>query len=187
MPRENLVKLADMNALSPFVIRSFLLAASLLGTLPSHAQRALDGTLLGITEPELQATFADVHRLRKPVLGPHGLRGLWALPNTPVSGLPFETTFYVKDKRVDRIEQRWTSTERLCGNQPSFSALVSDMTSKYGAGLVSNDAADNETTKRSGVWQAGEFDVLAHLSQSPSQCAILVIYEAHVGKDASEL
>ncbi|HEY5579962.1 MAG TPA: hypothetical protein VIK56_02190, partial [Rhodoferax sp.] len=65
--------------------------------------------------------------------------------------------------------------------------LVSDMESKYGAGLASSDNAENETTQRSVVWVAGEFDVLVHLSQSPSQCTMLVIYVAHVVKDASEL
>lgn len=179
--------MSHMNARYVFEIRSVLLGALLLVTLQSHAQRPLDGMLLGITESELQATFAAVHRVRKPSLGPHGLRGLWALPNTPVSGLPFETTFYLKDKRVYRIEQRRTSTDRLCRNQSSFATLVSDMESKYGAGLVSSDAAENETTQRSAVWEAGEFDVLAHLSQSPSQCSILVIYEAHLVKDASAL
>lgn len=159
----------------------------MLVTLQSHVQRPLDGMLLGITESELQATFAAVHRVRKPSLGPHGLRGLWALPNTPVSGLPFATTFYLKDKRVHRIEQRWTSTERLCSSQSAFAPLVSDMESKYGTGLASIDTAENETTQGSTVWEAGEFDVLAHLSQSPSQCAILVIYAPHVAKDASEL
>ncbi|WP_296444604.1 hypothetical protein [Rhodoferax sp. UBA5149] len=180
-------KMSHMNARYVFEIRSVLLGALLLGALPSHAQRPLDGMLLGITESELQATFAAAHRVRKPALGPHGLRGLWALPSTPVSGLPFETTFYLRDKRVNRIEQRWTSTEHLCADQSSFATLVSDMESKYGAGLASSDNAENETTQRSVAWVAGEFDVLAHLSQSPSQCTMLVIYVAHVVKDASEL
>jgi hypothetical protein len=168
-------------------IRAALMGALLLVAFQSHAQRPLDGMLLGITEAELQATFAAVHRVRKPSLRPHGLRGLWALSNTPVSGLPFETTFYLKDQRVNRIEQRWTSMERLCRTQPAFSTLVSEMESKYGAGLVSSDAGDNETIRRSGVWPSEEFDVVAHLSQTASQCSILVIYEAHLVKDASEL
>lgn len=176
-----------MNAQNVFGIRSVLVGVLLLVTLQLHAQRPLDGNLLGITESELQAMFAAAHRVRKPALGPHGLRGLWALPNTPVSGLPFESTFYMKDQRVHRIEQRWLSTEHVCGNKSSFAALVSDLESKYGAGLVSSDTAENELPQRSAVWTAGEFDVQAHLLQTPSRCSILVIYEEHVVKDASAL
>lgn len=176
-----------MNARYVFQIRSALLTALLLVTLQSQAQPALDGRLLGITESELQATFDAVHRLRKPALGPHGLRGLWALPNTSVSGLPFETVFYLKDKRVARIEQHWTSTEPRCSHQTAFADLVSDMESKYGTGLAAGNTVADETMRRSAAWEAGEFDVRAYLSQAPEQCMIRVVYEAHVAKDASEL
>lgn len=183
----NLATMEGMKARYVFLMRGLLLGTLLLATLRSHAQLPLDGMLLGMNESDLLGTFDSVQRLRKPTVGPHGLRGLWILPNTPVSGLPFETTFYMKDKHVHRIEQYWTTTEHLCGKQPSFSTLVSDMEAKYGAGLTSNDFVSNGGKQQSTVWEAGAYDVLAHISKSPSQCAIRVIYTAHVTKDASEL
>lgn len=179
--------MADMKARYAFLMRSCLLGTLLLMALPSHAHPPLDGLLLGISESDLQAAFDTVQRVRKPSWGPHGLRGLWALANTPVAGLPFETTFYMKDKRVHRIEQYWISTVHPCGAQSYFSMLTSEIEAKYGTGLRSSDFVENETQRRSTVWEAGGFDVLAHLSQSPSQCAIRVVYETHVTKDASEL
>ncbi|MES2877787.1 MAG: hypothetical protein V4713_05140 [Pseudomonadota bacterium] len=168
-------------------IRPILLGAGLLMALQAQAQRPLDGTLLGLTEPELQATFPGVNRMRKPLIGPHGVRGLWTLANTPVAGLPFETTFYMKDKRVTRIEQHWASAAPQCSDDSAFTALVSRMDSQYGVGLMSSDPAKDGLLQRSAVWEAGEFDVLSHLTHAPGQCAIRVIYTAHLVKDASEL
>ena len=176
-----------MNARFFIDSRSVAVSALLLIALPSQAQAPLDGHLLGITEQALQASFTALHRVSKPLLGPHGLRGLWALANTSVSGLPFETTFYLKNRYVHRIEQRWTSTANQCSPPTSFTTLVSDMRLKYGAGLTSTDSTGTETTQRSEVWVAGDADVLAYLNQSPSQCAILVIYKPHMVEDASTL
>jgi hypothetical protein len=176
-----------MNAPFTVDLRSFLGIALLLAAGTSQAQAPLDGSLLGVTEQVLQATFSDLHKLNKPVLGPHGLRGLWSLANTRVAGLAFETTFYLKNKSVQRIEQRWTSTSTPCSPAPSFAALVSDLSLKYGTGLTSIDPLGAEATQRSDVWVAGDVDVLAHLTQAPGQCAILVIYKPHVVMDASTL
>ena len=114
MPLAKWRKYPGMNARFFIDRRSVAVSALLLVALPSQAQAPLDGHLLGITEQALQASFTALHRVSKPLPGPHGLRGLWALANTSVSGLPFETTFYLKNRYVHRIEQRWTSTANQC-------------------------------------------------------------------------
>ena len=176
-----------MPARSVLRIRPVLWGALLLFAFPCHAQTEPDGSLLGRTESELQANFPDLQRLHKPLPGPRGLRGLWVLPTRPVAGLPLETTFYLKNGRVHRIEQRLTSTERQCSDPASFAVLVSAMESRYGPGLVSSDTAERETKRNAAVWAAGAFDVAAHFARSPGQCAITVVYHAHAEKDAAEL
>jgi hypothetical protein len=153
----------------------------------SSEPRPIDGQLLGATETELQAAYATVRRLPRPLRGPHGPLGLWMLPDASVSGLPFETTFYLKDKRVNRMEQRRLSPELSCDAQPSFAILTSGMNEKYGAGVSSNDTADGVTMHRSAAWAAEAFNVVVRGSQTPGQCSILVIHETRVAKDACEL
>lgn len=159
----------------------------LLAVLPAAASTPLDGHLLGSSEAELQSRFESLVRIRKPVPGPNGLRGLWTLPDTPISGLPFQTTFYVKEKRVSRIEQRWTSNPDRCSDASVFAAVVADIGAKYGSGLTAQDGGDGDVTRQSVVWQSEAFDTLAYESQSATECSIRVIYKPHVIQDASEL
>lgn len=168
-----------------FTTRGAVFGAMFVAMLPSYAQTPLDGALLGVHESALETAFPALQRATKPARGPRGLRGHWELPPIPVSGLPFTTTFYVKDKRVQRIEQRWSESQDC--KLATFVTLMADMTSKYGPGLHSHDAAGQVTRQRSAIWEAGAFDVTAHFTQSPAQCAILVVYKTHIEKDAAEL
>ncbi len=168
-------------------LRRVITLCTLLAALPASANTLLDGLLLGSSEAELQARFESLVRMRKPVPGPNGLRGLWALPDTPISGLPFQTTFYFKDKRVSRIEQRWTSMHGSCSAPSIFATIVADMASKYGEGLASNDATNSEAAQQSVVWQTADFDAMAYQSAASDECQILVVYKPHLVKDASEL
>jgi len=175
-----------MRLLRVIALRS-LLSGLLLAALPVAANTPLDGLLLGSSEAELQARFDSLVRMRRPVPGPNGLRGLWALPDTPISGLPFQTTFYVKDKRISRIEQRWTSNPDKCSDASVFAAVVADIGTRYGSGLMAQDGGDGDGMRQSVVWQSEAFDTMAYELQSATECSILVIYKPHVIKDASEL
>lgn len=169
------------------VVRFFLLSSLLLIALRSQAAPTIDGHILGIHESDLRVAFDSVQRLRVPMIGPHGLRGVWVLPDTPVAGQSFLTTFFMKDKLVSRIEQQWTSTERQCANPVAFSNVLSTMKEKYGVGVTTSYFVKSDTQQQSTVWEAGAFDVLTHLLQSPAQCSVRVIYKPHETKDASAL
>lgn len=167
-------------------LRRVITLCTLLAALPASANAPLDGLLLGSSEAELQTRFESLVRMRKPVPGPNGLRGLWVLADTPISGLPFQTTFYVKDKRVSRIEQRWTSSTDSCSDASVFAAVVADIGTRYGNGLTAHEDA-SDGARQSVVWQSEAFDTMAYESQSATECSILVIYKPHLIKDASEL
>lgn len=164
-----------------------LLPGLLLTALPAAASTPLDGQLLDSSEAELQARFESLVRMKKPVPGPNGLRGAWALPDTHLSGWPFQTIFYVKNQRVSRIEQRWTSTPDRCSAASVFAAVVADIGAKHGSGLMAQDGGDSDGTRQSVVWQSEAFDTLAYKSQSATECSIMVIYKPHLIQDASEL
>lgn len=162
-----------------------LLPGLLLAALPAAANAPLDGLLLGSSEAELQARFESLVRMRKPVPGPNGLRGLWTMQDTDISGLPFQTTFYFKDNRVSRIERRWTSAQAACRDASVFDAVVAELTSKYGSGLSAQTQGD--VVQQSVVWQTESFDAMAYQSEAATACTILVVYKPHEIKDASEL
>jgi hypothetical protein len=155
--------------------------------LPSQAQGPIDGRLLGLSESALLASYATLHRESKPLQGPHGLRGLWTMASTNAFGLPVETTFFLKNKLIQRVEHRWISTSNPCNPPVSFTKLVSDISQTYGAGLSSTDSTGTEKGQHSVVWVSGEIDVLAYLTQSPSQCTISIVYKPHLEEDASRL
>ena len=166
------------------MMRGVVLAALLAASGACMAQSAVGGYLLGLTDTELQAAVPDVQRLRKTVPGPRGLRGNWETSSTRLHGLPFPTTFYVRDQRVQRIEQLWRSNTGLCTGEPVFAAISSDMDSRYGAGMTSGEEED---LQQSSVWQAGAFDVIGYFTRSPGPCTIRLVYQWHVVKDASAL
>lgn len=167
--------------------RHALATGLLLTALSAIASTPVDGTLLGSSESELHARFETLVRMRKPLPGPNGLRGLWTLPDTRVAGLPFQTTFYLKDRRVTRIEQRWMSAQGACDDPSLIASVGTEMASKYGPNLRSWDTAESEATQQSMVWQTDEFDAMLYQSEAGDKCTLLIVYKPHLVKDASEL
>jgi hypothetical protein len=163
------------------------LAGLLLVAFPSHAQQAIDGQWLGMDAAQLTNALPGIQRLGRAVAGPRGLKGFWRAAHTPVAGLLFDTTFFTKGRQVLRIEQQGASTDPRCGEPLFYAPLMATMDAKYGRGLVSLDLPNTGASHQSVVWEAGGFDVLLHLSRAHGRCSALVIYEPHLGKDASEL
>ena len=166
------------------MMRGVVLAAVLAASGACMAQTAVDGHLLGLTDTELQAALPEVQRLHKPVPGPRGLRGSWEASATRLRGLPFSSTFYIRDQRVQRIEQLWRSNTALCTGEQAFAAIASDLDAQYGARITSGEAED---AQQSSVWQAGTFDVIGYFTRTPGPCSIRMVYQWHVVKDASAL
>ena len=181
------MKHAYLNSNFNALTRHFLKAILLLMALQTQAQPVLDGHLLGQTEGELRDSVETLAKVHKPKLGPHGLRGLWSLPKSLISGLPFETVFFIAEKRVQRIEQRTSPSESECKNPNAINKIFSAMDARYGTGLSALDTGGNEVSVSIRVWEAGIFDAVSHFSQSPHQCALLIIYKWHEEKNASSL
>jgi len=132
---------------------------------------------LGMTLAELQAVYPSLERMPRPVMAPHGLRGQWRLTDTLVAGLPFETIFFFRGQRVQRIEQLGAEEAQPCAPQQAFAAVVNATGLGYGGGQSGMDAFGT----------AGGADVSAHLQITSAACAIRVVYKPTVLKDGSTL
>jgi hypothetical protein len=168
-------------------IRSIVLCIVTLLSQSASADPLFDGSMLGRSEAKLRATFPNLRLAGKPARGPHGLRGQWLLTDTPLLGLPFETTFFMKNKQVQRIEQLWRSNENECSKRTSFSEIISGMELKFGNDQISGDFTENGVSHQSAVWMTNQIEVTVHYSASASQCAARVVYQSQRVKDASEL
>lgn len=162
------------------------LAAALLPWM-CLAQSPVGAHLLGLTEPELQALLPEAQHLRKPVVGPRGLRGLWEVPGVALHGAPFATTLYFRDRRMQRIEQLWTSQAETCDGQPLFAKLSTEMNLHYGLGMASNTAGDADDAPQSTVWTTDDVQMVAYYSPAPHPCTIRLVTQPLQRKDASEL
>jgi hypothetical protein len=169
------------------MIRKLLTTALLLLCPNLYAQTAIDGALLGKSESQLTSLFPDAKRLPKPLIGPHGLRGVWRLEKTPVANLSLATTFYTRGRDIMRIEQQGALPDPGCKAAAVYAPLVADMQARYGAGLVSSDSGETGGSRQSMVWLVEGVDVLLHVDQAPMLCSVLLIYQPNVGKDASTL
>ena len=171
--------------------RLALSAALFAAAWPCHAQPGaapgVDATLLGLTEAELQSRVSELQRARRPQPGPRGLRGAWVLPPLPVSGLPFDTVFFVRNNRVVRIEQRAATGEQACRDPASFAQMASTLSAKYGNPLRSSDPPERETTRQSAVWEGADFNVLLNLALAPGQCTLMLVFEERANRDPAEL
>ncbi len=149
---------------------------------PVHAQSAgrtvtLDQTL-GLTLPELRDTMPGLERLARPVMAPRGLRGQWRLAGTSLVGQPFDSVFFLRGQKVERIEQV-RNVPAPCTEDVTFRNVVQSMGLDYGSVPNGLDAF--------GVTADGAADVAAHLQVSAEACVIRVVYQPRVLKDASTL
>lgn len=166
-------------------------AALFAATGACHAQpgatTSVDATLLGLTEAELQSRIGDLQRARRPLQGPRGLRGQWVLPTLTVSGLPFDTVFFVRNGRVVRIEQRAATGDQACRDPASLAQMNAALSAKYGTALLSSDPPERETTRQSAVWEGADFNVLLSLALAPGQCSLMLVFEERANRDPAEL
>ena len=94
-------------------------------------------------------------------------------------------TFYFKSKVLERIEQRRRAPDRDCN--ASYTALVANLSRRYGVAVVSDGGVANEGQSRSAAWVADNFKVLAYRLQPSNGCDLMVAIEPQVPRDASEL
>lgn len=171
------------------MVRKGMLLACALTLGPAWAQPVIDGALLGLSEAQLADALPGLERQNKPPAGPHGLKGHWRLSNTPLAQFVVDSTFFAKGRlgAIMRIEQQIQSSTPACTAPDYYAPVTWALEARYGSALVSQDPTTHGVAHQSLVWEAGAFDVLMHITRSATRCSALLIYEPHVGKDASAL
>jgi hypothetical protein len=100
-------------------------------------------------------------------------------------GQVFDATFFFKSNRIERIEQRQTSTDTQCTG--TCTSLISKLYGTYGQAVKGADTDQNIDGKKSVGWVLVNFKVIAYKLQESSRCELLVVFEPHQDKDASSL
>jgi len=149
------------------------------------AETAIDEKLLGLTAQTLKESIPAITKAVKPMWGPHGVRGLWLLNNTKQYGQIFNTTFFFKVNRIERIEHRQISTDAQCA--VNYTSMISSLEGIYGQAVKGAGTDLTVDGSRSAGWVLVNFKVMAYKLQDSSRCELLVAFEPHQEKDASSL
>jgi len=173
------------NPLCPVLRSAALLLFCALPVSIARAEPTIDEKLLGLSEQTLKGEIPAVTKAVKPMWGPHGVRGLWLLNKTNLYGQIFNTTFFFKNNRIERIEQRQISTDALC--TLNYTSLISTLDETYGQAVKGADTDQTVDGNRSAAWVLVNFKVMAYKLQDSSRCELLVAFEPHQEKDASSL
>jgi len=145
----------------------------------------VDGSLLGIDEAGLQQLLPTIRKTAKPAPGPRGVRGLWTLPNDMLAGMPFETIFFFRSHKLERIEQRRLVPLGQCSQQ--FDYLTSALEMRLGAAVRSSETGTSAPANRSAAWSLEAFRTAAFQMPSGSACTLMLVQEPLDSRDASSL
>ena len=138
---------------------------------------------MGTDEAALQQTFPDLRKTARPMPGPHGTRGLWTLSDELVAGMKFDTVFFFKARRLERIEQRRLLAPQICAKQ--FDQLIAALESRMGTAVRSSELP--ETANRSAAWSMETYRVAAFQTPANGSCTVMLVHEPLIAKDAAEL
>ncbi|WP_027475204.1 hypothetical protein [Curvibacter gracilis] len=140
---------------------------------------------LGLNESTLPAAVPEIQRLRRPQIGPHGLKAWWALPGVPLDQGRLDTLFFTRNQAVVHIEERWRAEPTRCQAGSRYQALVARLNQRLGQTGVAN--GDAQGPQASTAWAAGAYDVRLYLNQMAGNCQLLLVHEVHAERDPSEL
>ena len=165
--------------------RTFCAAALMLAAWTAWADTPADERLLGMDEQDVVVAAPGARKMARPVMGPHGLRGLLTLTPSNTTGLAGDITFYFRKSLLERIEERRRLPEPQCKN--AYATLLTSLSTRYGVGIYSDGDNANASQNGSAAWVLENFKVMAYRLQAPNQCDLLVAIEQQAQRDASEL
>lgn len=149
------------------------------------ADSPADERLLGLAEQDVVVAVPDVKKMARPIVGPHGLRGLLTLAQSNTTSLSGELTFYFRKSLLERIEERKRLPEPQC--KGAYATLLASLSTRYGTGIYSDGDNANASQNGSAAWVVDNFKVMAYRLQGTNQCDLLVAIEQREQRDGSEL
>jgi hypothetical protein len=101
--------------------------------------------------------------------------------------MTFETVFYFKARRLERIEQRKLVAPLECGRQ--FDLLTTALEARLGTAVRSSESQGSAS--RSAAWGLDTYRVAAYQTNTQTQaagsCTVMLTHEPLSAKDAAEL
>lgn len=141
------------------------------------------GALLGLDEASLTQTVPDLQKLPRALPGPRGSRGVWAMPERMVAGVPLETVFFFKARKLERIEQRKQFASTRCNQQ--FDQLTAALEVQLGGAVRSTELEPN--SNRSAAWNLETYRLAAFQTRAAGTCNVMLVHEPLNLKDAADL
>ena len=141
----------------------------------------------GMTEDELRAALPQAVKLRRALNLPGGVRGLWHLPDTPMAGGRFDSVFYFRSGRLWEVAQTLSAEQANCDLAPTYSTVLSLLTTSYGPPRTAQDTDTPGTTAATGYWSQAGIDITVLHSRALNRCLLRISYKPQVLADASEL
>lgn len=145
------------------------------------------GSLLMAPERALIGTFPQLQRIAKPLAGPGNTRGRWIQRDVFLRGEAFNTTFYIKNGLLQRIELDSTAPDVQCRSLTPWSSAITALEAWNGNESVKGQFAAGDNIQQSIHWSAGDVDVTAYLSVTTDACSTKLTFKKREIKDASEL
>jgi hypothetical protein len=100
-----------------------------------------------------------------------------------VAGLKFETVFFFKARRLERIEQRRELAPQVCAKQ--FDQLTALLETRMGNAVRSSDLSGD--ANRSAAWSMETYRLAAFQTLANGSCTVMLVHEPLIAKDAAEL
>ena len=160
---------------------------------PVWSRPWIDASLFNADVAQLRQAFPQMQKLAKPRWGPGGSRGLWVLPTATIAGYSFEPVLYLREGRLQRLEQSWVSDAYPCLARAVFDDVVQSINAWLGSPPTAStdDEADAIATSpvrsKTAIWNAEETDLIAYIQETNMQCSVRLVNRPRQLKNAEAL
>jgi len=185
------MRLNNFQAFLRALLQSLLLLPALWLAQPAWSGPWVDASLFNADVAQLKQVFPQMQKLAKPRWGPGGSRGLWVLPTATIAGYSFEPVLYLRDGRLQRLEQSWVSDAYPCLARAVFDDVVQSINAWLGN--LPTASADNDADAvvaargKTAIWNAEDTDLIAYIQETNMQCSVRLVNRPRQLKNADTL
>lgn len=144
-------------------------------------------SVFSMDESQWKTAFSRLQPVRPPRLGVGGARGQWEASDTTVGGHSFESIFFTRNGKLQRIEHLWSAPPGDCHGGTIYDDVVGALTSQLGEPSASDSDIEDRLSERSTVWDVEDTYLIVYLQATDRQCSVRVVNKPKILKDASEL
>ncbi len=147
----------------------------------------LYGDLLLAPERDLIGSIRTLEKIAKPAMGPRNTRGRWVQREVYLGPEAFDTTFYLRNGLVQRIELVSTASDAQCRTRAPLANTIAALEAWQGKDAVTGQFDTGNSVQKSVHWAIGEVDVFVYLSVTTESCSTKVAFKKRELNEASAL